>query len=1639
MPFAPRTIEPIYLGRRPLREEEKGEEIVQVALTQNAVLGALVQLASLVRHADDVFCDLAEECQKVFEETERIIHRVKRIKENVGRLDSKAVSIPVGDLKRFSAVPEHHVARHGFDCSLFTPDARPHCVKFRYSLCEVTPVRILRGADPYRKDGLHSSELFKLWPIVLREHQDKSPDLSLYSKRRGRAMTFNKKYKRLKPRSRTLPNGDSVALFHQSRTKGDDGDNVSVTSGDNGHLSRSQPSILVAVDTSGTGFHKMTSFRRSLRESASLDRKSRRRTMSGVPDGIMQEIEVFERGRRTSRNMPRNYSFDDLDSRKEPDREAVMMQYLDELDAKMEERAEEERAGRDAKLLKFLPCRRSRSLPRSVKLKESRSGQGVMTFEGDGPKDKPITTASSGFTSSSLSLGSAGGSSTTSSKATRRSSLSKIKSFVTGTLRPRPKSLDFDTVDILGNDADVEDDDNSSTQSSSARNLARALSPSMPDNISSLASSRESKVGPGTYYYFTSNTLPRAQARKYDFPWESLPKDWTTSVKLREISKRRKEERNSSSGNWSGSSNRQSMDSEQSSAPPYTSRTSLGRDSGRDSFGEDREDGQADTKPHVAADTGVSSFLPASPTSSDTEQWLASLALRAAAREDAVFAGSDVTQSLTRLSELTKQNIQALEDTFSPGKSDFLRLDDEVSSVYSLDQDGFYTSFHTDSGIRRSTGTLIDDDGELTPSKEEQSFLSTESSNTVDSVIFCPMGKVAPGRASSNSSGKVRPKPPVRSGSRLSSRDSMSDPEVKVKIVNGFQNEAAVQPMSPTESEVFGDLSPSDSDQETISTRLKSKTQISPRSIPSWCLFSDEDSPDSSNACLTHDSPQDAPSVSLSGSAARKGTSSGSGEGCKDLADDTWDFDSLPQRYLESKVWEEDLSDQSNSWPRSRRAQQTPTVGILKRDKSPAGSLKPKTLNFAPVVSMFDPLSPQGVEVPLNAASSTSSTSSSSDTSTAGLAFTLSHPPSVAHSRLSRSLGDMKQGPCSVTARHNTDRTLCKNLHQPSIQATSTPVSEVCKQSKVKREADMSSESSVCSSESSLLSESDSGQSRRSNQDRSSQSTLSSSSSAALSDIDSSLTYVSMSGSNSTLVLEPSDLSTPASDDLPTPVNSPVREQAPGFPGFEKEHSVDERLTSESVAVFQKASSTSCQASSSVLPVEHPKGAAHRQSLGSFAADASTEAAPASWVGEQSNVMISSADSGFGSSSSSTAFVMEHGHPKHQKDQHHHHHHHHHPQGLSQNVSTPPRHSMHERQVHCRDSQSDGTKNRRRSGHITDLPPKWSAEQRPEPPRVSHSKGPQNPAPRSDSYRAATRAFVPLSHGPKDHAHSSAGSAHRSHSSTHLTSSKSHKPLHTTASCPSTAVMADPEGVTRADSYRLAVRNTQGVVGDIATRNTSYRLATGDDDPVPDARMEAINSWERRRSAGNRDVRRMGITDIDQLKSYDSDNSSTSRGSSSSRSGKSPSRGFAGIHSSHKKMTTEVENLLRADKTPSPDLKRLSRPSSKGSNKDKEKTERRSSTYIRFDSIFEQGDSMYSSTNTLRAESVEMLTSEEALLMSDKVVGQLPPGRFRAGSSRKSVDEKATSSIFGSIKTTIKSISGGKNADKDTWKYDGSS
>lgn len=346
--------------------------------------------------------------------------------------------------------------------------------------------------------------------------------------------TFEKRYKKLQQRPKTIHVTDEQYFTKEERALEAEAMSES--------LSQSASASLISIDTSGQGFERMESLRgsqRSINSNKGKDtkRKKRRRTVSGVSENIMKEIDAFEKQRKNgNRDQPREYSFDDMDvNGNKIHRDEEMAKYLDEIDAKMEERKEMENSLRKPKILKLFPCRRSKSLPRCLKLHSMKA----LAYD-----RRSLGTDHEG---DSVSLASAGSGSSRFSRSTKRSSIisNKIKSLVSGSnisnkLRPRPKSLDLDSIDF--------GEDNTTSS------LVKSKMPSMPDGMLCQATRDGSKIGPGSYYNFESenNTLPRRRQTKRmerEFTWNAMPKDWTTSVKLREISKRRsKEDRQSSSG-----------------------------------------------------------------------------------------------------------------------------------------------------------------------------------------------------------------------------------------------------------------------------------------------------------------------------------------------------------------------------------------------------------------------------------------------------------------------------------------------------------------------------------------------------------------------------------------------------------------------------------------------------------------------------------------------------------------------------------------------------------------------------------------------------------------------------------------------------------------------------------------------------------------------------------------------------------------------------------------------------------------------------------------------------------------------------------------------------------------------------------
>nr|KAI8758446.1 serine-rich adhesin for platelets-like [Biomphalaria glabrata] len=1675
----------------------------------------------------------------------------------------------VGTLRQFSKVTDHHVAKHGFDCDHFTPSNRPHSIKFNYSLCELTPVHALRGVDMYRKDGLCSSHLFKLWPIALKDSGVAVDDLDL-PKVFSSPMSVKRRYKPLKIQKQRRKTIQSIDEIFQETSCGD------LQSSKSENMSKSQPT-LVPVDTSGAGFQRMASFRRSMKEEEIMSerdkQKRRRRTVTGVPENIMQEIEQFERGRQLNRDRTRNYSLDDLDQKDLDAKDEVMQQYLQEIESAIAEREEEEYAiQKEAKLLKFLPCRRSRSLPRCMKLISSSHKDGLTRSslylkkhqkgQSDEFKLKQSSEDIHSKFTSSLSLGSQ-----RSARSSKRSSIigEKIKSLVSNTLKPRPKSMDFDLID----------NEESKTKNNSSKTLARSSSltqtniASMPETTMSRAPSSESQVGPGTYYYF-NHTLPRAQAKKYDFPWDSLPKDWTTSVKLREISKRRKEDRQSSSGNWSQSgysSNRQSLESDtKSSHLSTTSQYSLGKDSGRDSIRYSVERDGLDTGYMGDAASNESISDTKSMSNTDSDEWLRSLAERAASREDVT---STSAEALANLSRLTKQNIRNL-DILVPGRKSFHRKrnnfeDDGESSVYSLDTEGFYTSFHSDSGLKRSTTTLLDEDDiddMVTPGlRDTKSLQSMVSYNVLEGAFFKTFddeGSDTLTSASSISAPNLSSWAVKKSEEHaLKERASVIDDASKNGNVAKKGKKAPPPPPRVSSMGIAGikpdsneslrvnsltennEASPESSDHEVIYARLKKKTNISVHGFPSWCVgnTSDEEDTTAKNA--------------LSASQERLCAESSEVEAMFSSGKESWLSGTLPRGQTSTTI---QSTETTNSWPRIKRPFSL-QAGILKTPEKDKVKISgnPKTLNFDPVVSLFDAQSPHSVQLPLSRLSSSDESASSPTNDMSSLVSQNNTPSNTKPQNLSddKKLNESisKYRPTfspileSKTSMANT--TIQKN----SLSSDENVLIQTSQERNSRGQPDVSTYSSDLSTIHSIsslsLSSFDSFDMSPTaplfKQKKSNDSLSSSTSTIALSDIDTtSLTHVTMvdglslSGSSTSLSWD--------NDYTPntTPLITPIRKKSAN-----NVHNHDSSVNSS----LYNYKDTMVESSPVVKLLPNPASASSSFNLDSTAASQSSSEQslsveqfynPSNQVlsGSQKNCYVSSDRNNNktvsshqpAKSQSTSSLGQENSHishyhtndqnklisEPHQRMSY---------SGKDRRRSTPVTNNniSHESSTSAHSGNESGGSNgsykdvvrRRRSG--TDVyspadsgfgspsktlqfgyPPNQelslNSQQNSKMPKIkqtfhsdskpysiqkstndsnyarsdypvkalssipsqseesltsqfsvsstnqligkvlktdlsqpvlhsstsSESLQSSSSAGRSDSYRVALLEEtdqLKLVSKKNSRAHSSGSS---------ISAMKPNDALVRFAQSRALTVPGPTYGednISRADSYRCAVGNTMGAqVGDIANRNSSYRLATNEEDIIiTDNRMDSCNLWTGK-TGGTRDIRRMGITDIDQLKQYknDTDNRNSS-------------------NTLHAKKMLGVKKETDPGKASPSEQKKLLRQTSKDRAK-QQKTQ--SSTYIRFDPIFESGEDLRASSESLRPPSIVTLktlasTEEYNAMLAESA--QAVAQRSRSSSQtrqcslsqgRKSSEEKPGLTIFNSIKTTFKSIGGKDNTSK---------
>ncbi|KAH8291805.1 hypothetical protein KR054_000783 [Drosophila jambulina] len=94
---------------------------------------ALRQLASLVLIASDIFDDLQRDLQAVGERAGRVQRKIAAVERRVSAYDPKTVTVPESDLLTFAQRKEHFETDKSFQEQLFTGDTRPLSVRQLYT------------------------------------------------------------------------------------------------------------------------------------------------------------------------------------------------------------------------------------------------------------------------------------------------------------------------------------------------------------------------------------------------------------------------------------------------------------------------------------------------------------------------------------------------------------------------------------------------------------------------------------------------------------------------------------------------------------------------------------------------------------------------------------------------------------------------------------------------------------------------------------------------------------------------------------------------------------------------------------------------------------------------------------------------------------------------------------------------------------------------------------------------------------------------------------------------------------------------------------------------------------------------------------------------------------------------------------------------------------------------------------------------------------------------------------------------------------------------------------------------------------------------------------------------------------------
>ncbi|XP_034556001.1 LOW QUALITY PROTEIN: NHS-like protein 1 [Notolabrus celidotus] len=313
MPFHQRSIEPRRVSRLPARDGRRpavdgtGKRKLRKPVlfssldevTCHTFTNIIHQLSDLSRHASDIFLGIEMEAGMVFRRSCRIQGRLQGLQCEVRKLDPKNVKIPVSNLDEESKWTVHYTAPWHQQENVFLPGTRPPCVEDLHRQAKVNLKTALRECDKLRKDGFRSSQYYSQGPIFSDPNQSTSSlqdEEEDENDKKSIASSADDDKSQLSMRPQTPLGGSEAGEGSEV-----DGQVVRIK----GHplptpeekmrqTAKAVPTDIVAINVTGAVFDRQASIRRSLINTDTVSRRpkkvKRRKTISGLPDNINLEI-----------------------------------------------------------------------------------------------------------------------------------------------------------------------------------------------------------------------------------------------------------------------------------------------------------------------------------------------------------------------------------------------------------------------------------------------------------------------------------------------------------------------------------------------------------------------------------------------------------------------------------------------------------------------------------------------------------------------------------------------------------------------------------------------------------------------------------------------------------------------------------------------------------------------------------------------------------------------------------------------------------------------------------------------------------------------------------------------------------------------------------------------------------------------------------------------------------------------------------------------------------------------------------------------------------------------------------------------------------------------------------------------------